>query len=80
MDEVCPLVKEWKVEVLWLGKYTLYLDYNQSPTILATMKEVRFPNLTKINLRWNNIESVEGINRIYLSKLRWLYIGTNSNI
>ena len=67
MDEVCPLIKEWKVEWLYLSKYVWYeVSIESPPMILRIIKEVRFPNLKIIFLSQNKIESVEGLNKINL--------------
>ena len=66
MKEVCPLIKEWKVKRLSASKYTFYTGSNWCPTILHQIKEVMFPHLKKILLSGNEIESVEGLNRIHL--------------
>ena len=80
MDEVCPLIKEWRTTNLKLCKYACDLDENSLPKILRQIKEVKFPNLQDIFLIGNLIESVEGLNRIHLPKLENLFISTSSNI
>ena len=69
MDEICPLIKEWRVRKLYLCKYVCYEDNNELPTIFRGMEEVKFPNLQYMDLVGNEIESVEGFNRIHLPKL-----------
>ena len=44
------------------------------------IKEVMFPRLVGINLEGNKIESVEGLNRIRMPKIKKLWIGNNKNI
>ena len=80
MDKVCPLIKNWKAKMLELRKYSFYLGLNESPTILQSIREVRFPELTLINVQGNNIESVEGISRIHFPKLTGLWISTSVNM
>ena len=53
MDEICPLIKEWRIEHLYLSKYLFYLDENELPNILQTIKAVGFPNLTNLYLTGN---------------------------
>ena len=48
--------------------------------ILQTIKEVRFPNLKTLFVGDNNVESVEGLNRVYLPQLKFLGIRTSANI
>ena len=79
-NQVCALIKEWKAEKIDLRKVVSYLENNQSPTILLAIKEVRFPNLKKIYLTGNSIESVEGLGNIHLPKLEWLGISTIATI
>ena len=80
MDEVCLLIKEWRIKYLHFGKDFFNLDVNRSLTILKEIQEVRFPNLQWIYLRDNLIESVEGLNQIHLPQLERLYLSTYANI
>ena len=47
--------------------------------ILKQIRQIRFPNLQFINLRDNNIESVEGFSHIFMPELDDLFIG-NENV
>ena len=80
MNQVCPLIKEWKTETLNLSKRVLESEWNHFPTILREIKEVRFPDLKQICLSKNSLESVEGLNKIRLPKLEKFWISTFSNI
>ena len=72
MEEVCPLIKEWKLNQLSIGKFAFHLGSNKCPTTLRQIKEVRFPNLIGIDVRGNIIESVEGLSRVHLPKTQKL--------
>ena len=43
--------------------------------LLKQIRHIRFPNLQFINLRDNNIESVEGFSHIFMPELDDLFIG-----
>ena len=80
MKEVCPFIKWWDVKLLELSKHSFYVGQNKHPTILIEIKEVMFNRLIGINLEGNKIESVEGLNRIRMPKIKKLWIGNNKNI
>ena len=64
-----------------LDRYVfLYAGDNECPTILMEIRQVMFPNLSKMYLQNNNIESLEGFSRVYLPELKWLSLRTISGI
>ena len=56
----------------------LYLALNKCPTIVKEVMEVIFPHLFLLKLSGNEIESIEGLNRIYMPALEQLWIGTST--
>ena len=80
IEEVCPLIMEWKAEVLWGSKYVFYLYSNSCSMILHQIKEVMFPHLKQMSFCGNSIESVEAFNRVHLPLLVYLWMGTYTNI
>ena len=70
MDQVLALIREWKVERMGLSKFTTILGSSSSPKILKGIKEVLFPHLQFINLPFNDVESIEEVDRIYLPALK----------
>ena len=68
--DVCSIIKEWKVEFLQTRKYVL--GWNECSKILQQIKEVIFPCIQTINIEGNEIDSMEGFNRIHLPLLERL--------
>ena len=69
MNNFCPFVKAWKSEQIYAGMNFLPQDFNDHPTIIQEIKNVDFPNLKVIYLTSNQIESLEGLNRIHIPLL-----------
>ena len=54
-----------------------YQGYNNSPTILISMREIDFPSLKRIYLPKNNVESVEIFCRVRMPVLEEFNLGLN---
>ena len=46
-----------------------YQEYNQIPTIIPRISEIKFPFLRFIKISGNAIETVEGLSRVHMPKL-----------
>ena len=65
MPEICPLIKEWEAEKLFLG-------LNELSTIIKEISQIAFPDLKELSLHQNKISSIEGLSRINMPLLRSL--------
>ena len=70
MKDVCAFISEWKIEELWASS-------NQISTTLQEISTIKFPKLKKLSFSFNKINSIEGINKIYMPVLEQIYLSTN---
>ena len=66
MNEVCPIIMEWKAENIYACTKFNKIDRNYQPRIMRDIENILFPNLKKIILYFNNLESVEAFHRVYM--------------
>ena len=63
-----------------LNKYFVtYADYISDTPLTQSISHITFPQLQEINLRHNNIISIEGFNRLFMPALKVLWIGSSSH-
>ena len=76
MKLVCPLLKEWKAESINLSynfcKNFYYTALRQED--LGKLAKIRFPSLKKLFLSLCDIESIEGLNRMWAPQLTELHL------
>ena len=69
MNEVCPLIKEWKTD-------QLSADRNRNGGILKEIHDIHFPCLKSLYLGKNDIQSIECMSRIDMPSLSTLSLST----
>ena len=80
MGEACQLIRIWKASGLWICKNFYNLDRNKEKRILKEIEGIEFPHLQILDLEGNELESVEGLNRMFFPQLKelvlsnWRYI------
>ena len=70
MGEVAKNIQSWNIVSLLVGNRKLITGSNDETKILKHIGDILFPYLQKIDVRHNNIESIESFNKIWLSELK----------
>ena len=65
------------MEFLLLSNSSIIQDNNSHPNILKDIAFIEFANLKYINLRYNSIETIEGLSVITMPKIKELNIDYN---
>ena len=69
MKNLCRSIKVWKISELSLGKISYEIGKDYSPQILKEISSIEFPNLSKLIIYENILESIESLHRIFLPAL-----------
>lgn len=69
MNKACSYIQEWKSEEFWLSNCIALSDNNLKNTILISLRHVEFPKIKSLILTHNEIESIEGLNKMRMPTL-----------
>ena len=74
MPEICPSIREWKVEIIGAGLHSPNPERNGRSQIIREIAHIGFPHLASLFLFHNMIESVEPLAMIHMPRLRKLIL------
>ena len=69
MDKIVPKLKEWKISVFWASKLQPHTAKNNEKDIIKQISEIHLPNLKKLIVYENRIETMEPMARMNLPLL-----------
>ena len=74
------MISEWQVENLSIGNRLTNTGFIQDPRIIKEIQDIHFSHLTSLFLVKDRIESIEGMNRIWMPMLKNLDLSNNINV